>query len=592
VLPLILACSISFSQNLPAFNWNQEVGGTNSDSFAGLAVDAQGNTYVTGTTGSGDFPVTSGVYSTNAGSNFLFKLNAGGSLAWSTYFPAGQSATTAIAVDNTGVYLAGGSQGGLPATPGAYATTFCCTPQPNFFFTPPTPFDAFVTKLNPAGSQLIFSTYLDAGQGSAQSLAIGSDGSAYLNDPLHFYHLNATGSSLLASLTPALRPRVVAVAPSGGAYYADNATTSFQPTAGAFETNPELLPAALGQANPANIAAIVEMDSQLQNIVAATYFGKLGGDSINTLTFDSSGNLYAGGSTLPGTLITRNEFFEAFGPSQGGTGFLAEFSADLSTLLFSSYFGDTQVFSVESAAVASNGTVRIGGATTNPSNVYINSLTLAPPPTLRIDSILNAASQVGGPVTGNETIFINGAGFTAAQLLVNGSPVAPLAQTSTQITAVVPAILAPGPATVQVQTAAASPELVSQDGTGIGPGYILNQDGTLNSATNYAHPGDTVTLFADGVGPLSFTNGFAVTASPVSVFIDGFYSDAVAATVISLPGFPGNVYQLSVVVPNPASEASSNPNLLGFTFPFPTTVTLQIAGAGSQSGLEIFIGPG
>ena len=58
------------------------------------------------------------------------------------------------------------------------------------------------------------------------------------------------------------------------------------------------------------------------------------------MTLDASGNLYVGGNTAPQGLPTRT-------PLQGGfaesTGFLSELSGDLSTLLFSTYFGDNEV---------------------------------------------------------------------------------------------------------------------------------------------------------------------------------------------------------------------------------------------------------
>ncbi len=54
-------------------------------------------------------------------------------------------------------------------------------------------------------------------------------------------------------------------------------------------------------------------------------------------------------------------------------------------------------------------------------------------------------------------------------------------------------------------------------------------------------------------------------------------------------GLPGAVYQLTVIVPNPATMAASNPNLSNFTFPPQVGVVLQIHGASSQNGLSISI---
>ena len=142
---------------------------------------------------------------------------------------------------------------------------------------------------------------------------------------------------------------------------------------------------------------------------------------------------------------------------------------------------------------------------------------------------------------------------------------------------------------VLLNVTATSPGLFSADGSGLGQGYIVNQDGTLNSPTHPTAPGQKITVYATGVGPVSFTNGYAVTQFPADLYIDGFHCDGLAAVMGPVTGLPGSVYQLTVVVPNPAAMAASNPNLLNFTFPSPSGVVLQINGLTSQDGLQISI---
>ncbi len=117
----------------------------------------------------------------------------------------------------------------------------------------------------------------------------------------------------------------------------------------------------------------------------------------------------------------------------------------------------------------------------------------------------------------------------------------------------------------------------------------MNQDGTLNSATHPAAPGQKITVYATGVGPVSFTNGYAVTQFPADLYIDGFHCDGLAAVMGPVAGLAGSAYQLTVVVPNPAEMATGNPNLLNFTFPPLSAVVLEIGGASSQNGLAISI---
>jgi len=174
--------------------------------------------------------------------------------------------------------------------------------------------------------------------------------------------------------------------------------------------------------------------------------------------------------------------------------------------------------------------------------------------------------------------------------------------TPTLIAATLPSDLPNEPVRVQVQSGGAasnpvllnvaitSPGLFSADGSGFGQGYILNKDGTLNSPANPAAPGDKITIYATGVGPVSFTDGYAVTQFWADVYIDGFHCDGLAAVMDPVAGFPGAVYQLTVLVPNPAAMVATNPNLLNFTFPLQVPVVLQIDGASTQNGLAISIG--
>jgi uncharacterized protein (TIGR03437 family) len=331
---------------------------------------------------------------------------------------------------------------------------------------------------------------------------------------------------------------------------------------------------------------------------------------VEGLTFDASGNVYIAGYTAPRGLPTRTPFQEAFGflgseigpvvefGTQGVTGFLSELSSDLSTLLFSTYLGDNELFGVLGLASGANGSIVIGGLTGlpgaaphGPMNVWVNSIDVAPAPALRIDSVVNAASLVDGAISSGETIVVRGAGFGSdAQLTIGGTVVPAISTSSTQITAVVPSDLgnavdfqvqAGGAASneVVISVAVNSPGIFSADGSGLGQGYILNKDGTLNSPSNPAAPGDQITLYATGVGPVTFTDGYAVTASIPAVFIDGFYCYGVAAVMGPVQGFPGSVYQLSIILPNPPV----NPNLAGFG------VLLQIGGGTTQNGLTVSI---
>ena len=124
---------------------------------------------------------------------------------------------------------------------------------------------------------------------------------------------------------------------------------------------------------------------------------------------------------------------------------------------------------------------------------------------------------------------------------------------------------------------------------GLGQGYILNEDGTLNSPANPAKEGSPITIFATGVGPLSFVDGYAVTSSLPTVTVGGWYANGIAASFGPVAGFPGSVYQISVYVPRPSDFANVNPTLKGFVLPPTVAVSLEVGGARTQAGLALSV---
>src|SRR5205807_1572641 len=162
----------------PVLSYSTYLGGSDFDAAGGIAVDSAGNAYVTGDTSSANFPTTPGAFQTTYGGGnadaFVTKLNPTGSaLIYSTYLGgSGEEGGKGIAVDSAGnAYVTGDtSSANFPTTPGAFQAT---SGGGNF--------DAFVTKLNPTGSALIYSTYLGgSGEEEGQGIAVDSAGNAYM----------------------------------------------------------------------------------------------------------------------------------------------------------------------------------------------------------------------------------------------------------------------------------------------------------------------------------------------------------------------------------------------------------------------------
>jgi len=136
-------------------------------------------------------------------------------------------------------------------------------------------------------------------------------------------------------------------------------------------------------------------------------------------------------------------------------------------------------------------------------------------------------------------------------------------------------------ARITVPTAAASPALFSQSGTGIGPAAILNQDFSANSPSNRAGVGSTVMMFGTGFGALISTvtresGTLSATALPVLASIAGIAADVMYAG--EAPGLPAGVTQVNVRIPNGVPAGEGLPVVIkagSFQTPAKTTIAVQ-----------------
>ena len=250
-----------------ALLYSTYLGGSAYDFGSGIAVDASGNAYVTGYTSSSHFPTTPGAFQTtfHGGPSyapfdaFVSKLNAPGSgLVYSTYLGGSDlDEGFGIAVDASGNgYVTGYTQSSdFPTTPGAFQTTYGGSGN------------GFISKLDAAGSALLYSTYIGGSSGDeAFGITVDSSLSAYVTGetfsadfPItpnalqrtfggRYDHtdaflskLNATGSALLYSTylggSESDQGSRIAVDASSNAYVTgETFSTDFPITPGAFQT--------------------------------------------------------------------------------------------------------------------------------------------------------------------------------------------------------------------------------------------------------------------------------------------------------------------------------------------------------------------
>ena len=160
----------------PVLLYSSYLGGALQETGLGVAVDAAGSAYVVGQTTSTDFPATAGslqASKSDFGDAFVLKLSPDGkSLVYATYLGGnGTDMANSVAVDAAGnAYVAGlTGSGSFPRTAGAFQQSKDGV------------VDAFVSKLNPAGAALVYSTFLGGG-GIEQinSIAVDAAGGAYV----------------------------------------------------------------------------------------------------------------------------------------------------------------------------------------------------------------------------------------------------------------------------------------------------------------------------------------------------------------------------------------------------------------------------
>lgn len=200
-----------------------------------IAVDPSGAAYIAGNTDTSDLPTTAGALQTNGTGAFVFKVNAAGTaLSYltyigPTYYPTGgpngtnpANTARAIAVDAGGnAYVAGSTFDPVfPATKGAYQTTFhgpADLSDLTLIEGLPDGRDAFVLKLNPAGSGAVWGTYLGgSGSESANGVALDTSGNVWVSGTTDSPDFpNAQGWSQGGDFVSALNPTGSALTYSG-----------------------------------------------------------------------------------------------------------------------------------------------------------------------------------------------------------------------------------------------------------------------------------------------------------------------------------------------------------------------------------------
>jgi Bacterial Ig-like domain (group 3)/Beta-propeller repeat len=433
---------------------------------SGIAVDAAGDAYITGTTGTTDFPTVDPIQATNRGGNdaFITKLNPTGSaLIYSTYLGG--------RYDDEGAGIAVDAAGDAYVTGFTYSNDFPTeNPLQPILGNPPDTFpEAFVAKFNTAGSALVYSTYLGgSGYTRGNGIAVDAAGEAYItgitNSPDFpitpgafqpasagelFYafvtKLDPAGSALVYSTCLGGGTLIrngsnnvtgsggtgIAVDAVGDAYITGETSTTDFPTVNPFQAADD----------GGNDAFVTKLNPAGTALIYSTYLGGSGGDYATGIAVDAAGDAYVTGATatldyVPGTYNTNNfpTTPNAFQPNFGGgpeNAFVTELDAAGSALVYSTFLGGSGADSGTGIAVDAAGDAYLTGTagssdfpTVNPfqpnraspegySNAFVSKI--APDQVVNTGTVTTLTpsanpSSFGQPVTFSASVTVQGAG--------------------------------------------------------------------------------------------------------------------------------------------------------------------------------------
>ena len=392
----------------PILIYSTYLGGNNIDTSNSIAVAPDNTAFIAGATFSADFPTAHPLQANDGGNPdfpqdaFVAKISADGStLLYSTYLGGeNQDAANGIAVDSFGdAFVVGYTLSpGFPVLPGSFETLCGGDGKCGAKFTGgPIVSNGFVTKLNPAGSGILYSTFYGQFQNvKGQAIAVDSNGNAYITGttsanfasfaifpitPTAFQSafcnscanpgnasvnafvgvLDATGTSALYSSY--LGGEIedvgygIAVDKNANAYVTGltYSATNFPVTAGALQST-------YGGSGDAFVAKVNTVGSGAASLVFATYLGGAGLDQGNAITLDSAGNPYVAGLTNSAAFgFTPAGTFQTTYAGQGDA-----FVTKLTTagaLTYFTYLGGTHADSATGIAVDSTNNVYVTGTT-------------------------------------------------------------------------------------------------------------------------------------------------------------------------------------------------------------------------------------
>ena len=564
-------------------DYSSFLGGHGDDLCEGVALDANGNLYLAGNTyarsllaSANDFPTSPAGYqrsSPGGGQDcFVTKFDdTGRRLTYSTYLGgSGSDGCYGLALDRFGyAYLSGMTTS--PNFPLLQASLGGTIPMP-----PILQFSAaFVTRLNPDGADLSYSALLGGlkGDTEADGLALDGQGRVYLTG-----YTKATDFPLTA-----------------------NALSTLVPQRGR--------------------AIVAVVDPNANKLLYSTLLPGTGPDAGKKIQADSSGNAWVIGTAYTSQFaVTPDAMVHPATPDP--TPYVVELDVTTSRLLHATYLGGTAGGTGSAIALAPDGTVFVAGSTLSTDfpvqgspfetakspdyAIFVQHLDFSrtPPaaPAPAIAAVVNGASFAAGPLAPGEAITITGTNLAdataqfgaapptrlaGASVSINGQDIPLFYASPTQINGQLPFEIQPGAASVKVTVDGVASTAASVTVAAAAPGIFLigtnraavtNPDGSVNTPANPAAPGDAVTVYFTGIGPLDHP---VATGAPAP--LEGPLSRATLPVAVTIGGQPAAL-SYAGLTPGSISLAQANvevPALPAGDYP----VVITVGGAASNGPL-------
>ncbi len=594
----------------PILVYGSYIGGSLFDSGSGVTVDAQGNAYLTGTAASRDFPTTAGTIKpvmlprTGSTTSFWYdayvtKINpAGTEIVFSTYFGGrdGNESGGDIEVDASGnIYFSGTTMASDFPTVNAYQATFGGTD------------DAFLAKLNPSGSAIIFSTYLggnntDTGGRIALDAASGEvtvSGSAsspnfpttpgVLKEKLCDSPVTCSGVFYSGSFVARFNPNGtvkyvtlfdavindVALDFNNNAVVAGSTSSAALTTPGAYQTTSSGgVEGYLGKLNPAGSA-----------IVFGTLLGGgLQSDRISGVALDAGGNMYVTGTTEnTGFPTTPGAFDTTYNgtTSNNHDGFLTKFNAEGNALVYSTFLGGTGKDEPKAIALGSDDSAFIVGETTGAAtfprknsilsagNIFLTHFN-ADASALVYSTLLGQGGGYDIAVDAGDNAYITGKTNNIPVTPDSFQPVRGGGQATSPDDGY---ILKIGP-TDETVTHYAISGMVSDENIGFNNNYspvVATITGTVNRSINLPYTGGQYHF-----GNLPAGGNYTITVKKI-----GFETDPESAVFNNLGA---NQFADFTILRNRAPESTITSPQYGDTFDAPATITIQAEASDPDAG--------